>query len=276
MKDFYERLIEKAGFDSALVLGALNFSKSLDMPQLSRLFFDTTPYKIENGGVLFFEDAFYPYDFFGKLKTLALSPEVSSLYIYVSLLERSLCDFTSRIENTEVFFETSKRIWEAAKEYHAQNGYYGLYDYHFLANYVRTNILRLGAFEYQLGLFDGKKAIMLHVPDKASMEKENRLFSYRLARQYFGQYPIVGDSWLLFKEHKKMLPENSSIVSFFDDFDIVSAYETYDYSELFHVFGRLKDFSYENLPKETSLQRAYAERVKNSLPIGSGVGILKY
>ena len=100
--------------------------------------------------------------------------------------------------------------------------------------------------------------------------------SYNLARKYFGSYPIIGDSWLLYPENKKMLPENSNIVHFIDDFNIVSVNETRDYSELFHVFGRISDYSYQNLPQDTSLQRAYAERIKKNLPVGSGIGILKF
>ena len=36
------------------------------------------------------------------------------------------------------------------------------------------------------------------------------------------------------------------------------------------------DFSYENLPQNTSLPKAYAERVKRKMPIGVGVGVLKF
>ena len=72
-----------------------------------------------------------------------------------------------------------------------------------------------------------------------------------------------------------MLSSESNIVDFMNDFDIVSFEDTTDYKEAFHVFGRLSDFSYDNLPKNTSLQKAYAERIKSGLPIGSGVGILK-
>ena len=108
------------------------------------------------------------------------------------------------------------------------------------------------------------------------LTKEKRLHSYSLARIYFGNLPVVADSWLLYPKHKKMLSEDSNIVDFINDFDIVSTSETTDYSELFHVFGRLQDFSYENLPKNTSLQIAYAERVKNNLPVGSATGVLKH
>lgn len=276
MTDFHKKLIEKSGFDEALISCALKFTKEIDINEFSRLFFDTESYSVTKTGVLCFDEAFYPYDFYSKLSSLGFPQEISSLYLYIALLEHSFCDFSVRINNEDIYFDTAKKISESAKEYYTSNGKYGLYDYHFIANHVRGSILRLGVFEYQYGEYNGKKAVLLHLPEKADLSKQNRLNSYRLARQYFGDYPIIADSWLLYSEHKKMLSDDSRIVSFMSDFDIVGQSETTDYKEAFHVFGRLSDFSYENLPKNTSLQKAYAERIKNGLPIGSGVGILKY
>ena len=276
MTDFYTQLIEKSGFDEVLVRHALDFAKNIDLNEFSRLFFDTEPFSVEKTGVLCFDEAFYPYEFFEMLKSFELPMETSSLLVYISLLERSFEDFSTRISGVSAFFDTAKKLVESSDDYFKQNGKYGLYDYRFVANHVRGNIVRLGGFEYQYGEYNGKKTIILHVPDKADLSKPVRLNSYQLARQFFGDFPIIGDSWLLYPEHKKMLSQDSNIVDFINDFDIVSINEITDYSELFHVFGRLRDFSYENLPKKTSLQKAYAVRVKNNLPIGSAVGKLKY
>lgn len=276
MTDFYKKLIEKSGFDEALVRHALDFAKNINTNEFSRLFFDTETFCVEKTGVLCFDEAFYPYEFYDKLKTLVLPLETASLLIYISLLEKAYSDFKARMDNTDIFFDTAKRISDSAKDFFKENGKYGLYDYRFIANHVRGNIIRLGEFEYQYGSYEDKKAVILHLPDGADLSKEKRLASYNLARKYFGDYTIVGDSWLLYPEHKKMLSEDSRILDFMSDFDIVSTHETCDYSELFHVFGRLSDYSYENLPKETTLQRAYAKRIKNGLPVGSAVGKLKY
>lgn len=276
MTDFYVQLIEKSGFSEALVRRAIEFSKTVDMESFSRSFFDETPFVVEKTGVLSFKEAFYPYNFYSLMQNVPLACETSALYIYISLSERSYKAHIDRGLDEIIFFDTMKSIFDASKIYAADTGKDGVYDYHFLANHIRGNIQRLGVFEYQYGSFDDKKVIILHVPDRADMNTANRIFSYNLARRYFGNFPIVGDSWLLYPEHKKMLPEDSNIVDFMGDFDIVSVSETTDYSELFHVFGRIKDYSYENLPKSTSLQKAYAERVKNNLPVGSAVGKLKY
>lgn len=279
MTDFYKKLMEKSGLDETLVGCALDFGKNIDINELSRLFFDVEPFSVEKTGVLYFEEAFYPFEFYAEILSYCaeknLSPKEIFLYIYILLLEDSFEDFSSRTGAPELFFNTAKKIAEGAGEYYSQHGKFGLYEYHFLANHVRGNIIRLGEFEYQYGRFDGKRCITLHLPEKADLSREKRLESYRLARLYFGNYPIIGDSWLFYGEHKKMLSEDSRIVDFMNDFEIISTHETHDYSELFHVFGRLSDYSFENLPKATSLQRAYAERVKNKLPVGSGVGRLK-
>lgn len=273
MTDFYTQLMEKSGFDEALVRHALNFTRDIDTSEFLRLFFDTEPFSVLPSGVLFFKEAFFPYEFFAKLKTLPLPIEKSALYVYLRLMPRGHCNF---LKDDNIFFDSMKRISEEANLYFKENGDYGLYDYHFLANHIRGSIVRLSGFEYQLGHFEDKKAIILHLPENADLSKENRLESYKLARQYFGDFPIIADSWLLYPEHKKMLSKDSRILQFMDDFETVSIHETTDYSELFHVFGRLSDFSYENLPKETSLQKAYAERIKNNLPICSAIGKLKH
>ncbi len=276
MTDFYAQLVEKSGFDEALVRRALNFVKNIDKNTFSRLFFDAQKYRIEKTGVLCFNEPFYPFEFYENLKTLGLPIEKAALYVYIFLLEQAFTDHNSRKLCENIFFDTLKRLSTCAKVYFADNGDDGIYDYHFLANHVRGSVINLCGFEYQYGKHKNKKAIILHLPDRADLSKDKRLKSYRLAREYFGTNDIIADSWLLYPENKKMLSKDSRIVDFMDDFDIISEYETTDYSELFHVFGRLRDFSYENLPKKTSLQTAYAERVKNNLPIGSGVGKLKY
>ncbi len=276
MTDFYNKLMDKSGFDEALIRHALDFSKNVDIKEFSRLFFDTQHFSVEKTGVLFFDEAFFPYNFYSLLLPLNNPPETSALYAYIVLAERSYREQIDRKLEEKIFFDTMKSVFHASKIYLDDNGRDGIYDYHFLANHIRGNILRLGVFEYQYGSFEDKKAIILHVPDNADMEKDKRLYSYNLAKQYFGDFPIIADSWLLFNEHKKMLSEDSRIVDFMGDFDIISTHSTTDYNELFHVFGRLSDFSYENLPKDSALQRAYAERVKNKLPVGSAVGKLKY
>ncbi len=275
--NFTEKLCEKCGFDKAVTVQALEFGKKLDISRLSTLFYKDIPDKTTQKGALLFMDAYYPYEFFDfareEISRLGVLPEQGYLYIYLCLLENALCDFEKRGISQYVFFDTQKRLCEQSILHKKDKGVYGIYDYRFCANHVRGNILRLGEFEYQLGTCEKKEALFMHIPHGAKLT--NRHDSYRQAREFFGNLPIILDSWLLYDEHKKMLCENSNIVSLMGDFEIVSRHETYDYSELFQVFGRVSDFSPHKLPHSTSLQRAYANRITKKLPVGSAVGVLK-
>ena len=172
MTDFYTQLVEKSGFDEALIRRALDFENEINIHEFSRLFFDTEPFSVEKTGVLRFDDAFYPYEFYDELKKLPIPMETSSLYVYILLLERSFAEFSTRIKDADIFFDSMKKLAEASKEYFTKTGKDGIFDYHFLANHVRGNILRLGIFEYQQGDYDGKKVIILHVPDGVDLSKK--------------------------------------------------------------------------------------------------------
>ncbi len=281
MTDFYRNLCEKSNMPRDAVECALGFSEKLDVPLLRELFFDGgEKYSVTEKGVLSFKEAFFPCRFFSvlskKLAELRISYETGFLYAYLLLAPWGFDDHKARGLDENIYFDTLSTIANASKEHFANTGVCGIYDYHFLSNHTRGNILRLGSFEYVLADYEDKPAIIMHVPCGADFEKKARLHSYDLARRCFGNSrPIIADTWLLYDKLSDMLPENSNIRSFKDDFrHIEQNAESHDYGELFHIFGRLPDFSYENLPQNTTLQKAYAQRVKNNLPIGSGVGEL--
>ncbi len=283
MTDFYGILCEKSNMPKDAANCALGFFENSDTGYLSDLFFNGgDEYYVTEKGLLCYKEAFFPYRFFDVLskilKNKGVSNETGFLYAYILLAKEGFENHISRGLDENIYFDTMKRISDASREYFHSFGQYGIYDYHFLSNHLRGNVLRLGSFEYVYANYEDTPSIILHVPDGADFSREARLYSYSLARKYFGtERPIIADTWLLYGALSEMLPKDSNILSFAEDFESIHrGEESYEYSELFHVFGRLDDYSYENLPKNTSLQRAFAERVKNKLPVGSGVGILKY
>lgn len=280
---FFSLLCEKSNIPEDAIKRALGFSEIIDVSPLSRLFFEEGgEYTVTDKGVLCFKDVFFPHRFFNaltkQLRENKIPCETGFLYAYLLLSKEGFERHTARGLDGDVYFDTVKTVATAVAEYRTDTGNFGIYDYHFLSNHIRGNILRLGSFEYVCSDYEDKPSIIMHVPTGADFSKQARLNSYSLAREYFGNdRPIVADTWLLYEALSDMLPCDSNILSFAEDFSCVQQNEeSCDYSELFHVFGRLGDFSYENLPQETTLQKAFAERVKKNLPIGSGVGELKY
>ena len=275
--EFYSRLCEKSGLDANIVNKTFSVLDETELTKLWDLFYEDT----QNGKIPYFKGGFYPDGFYSAAQKISKSknipPERLFLYLYTAFAEKSHELHAQMQLSGDIFFHTFKRIAEYAEEYKKYNGTYGIYDYHFAANHIRGSIIRLGVFEYGYGSYNNKKSIYLHAPDGVDLSREKRFDSYRLARKYFGKYPIIGDSWLLYPEHKKILSPDSRILDFLDDFDIVSVVETMDYTELYHVFGRKADYSLpDTLDAHTSLQKAYIRRIKEKQPIGSAVGVLKY
>lgn len=269
-QDFFTLLSERAGIEKSLIQRALTFCENADTDTLSRLFFESEKCEIKSSGILCFDEAFYPYEFYEEMKKYPLPIERVALYVYIFLAKRSFDEHIARSLDEGIFFDTLKSLGSAVKIYENETGEDGIYDYRFLANHVRTTIVRLGVFEYQYGHYRGERAVFMHVPNGADLSQKSRTESYKMAREYFGDYQIVLDSWLLFPPHRRMLGKNSKIVGLMDDFKIQSVLEIKDYRELFHIFGRTGT---EN-NVQTTLTRAYKDRMAMGLSVGSAVGIL--
>ncbi len=275
---FYSRLCQKSGISQIAIRSALSFFDERDVSSLWESFIKDLK-MCKKAKIPYFQGGFYPHEFYSEIYSVAKSKNLPCeelfLYAYICFAKKSSELYKNIGLSEKIFFDTYRRIGEYATEYAQCHGGNGIYDYHFCANHVVSAVVRLGVFEYSYGKFRGKKAIFLHVPDGACLDREKRLLSYTLAKKLLGSYQIVAESWLLYPEHKNMLPSHSRILQFADDFKLVSQEESFDYSELFHIFGRNAYYSVpDSLPQKTSLQKAYVSRIKAHLPIGSARAIL--
>ncbi len=290
-RDFCAKLCEKAHFDKTTVSAAYDFAKMCDMEKLSFMLFEEQPEILENG-TPFFKDGFYPYEFFdfarSEINRGELSTETGFLYIYIALAEQSLEYFTSLGFNEDIFFDTFEGISRACSYYKSNTGNDGIYDYFWLSGHLCANVVRIGAFEYQNGIFGfgetpsvngrkikkGEKAVFLHVPFGTDFSLSSRLSSYKKAFEVFGDKILVCDSWLLYPANAEGLDDDSNIRSFADDFYVFHTDHDRCYEDLHRIFGKKCDFSdIAALPSDTSLQRLYIERLKRGLPSGSAAGI---
>ena len=97
-------------------------------------------------------------------------------------------------------------------------------------------------------------------------------------RERFGIRRIVFacHSWLLYPENKKILPEGSNLYSFIARFDVVSVEEDTTYGDVWRLFDKEYDGDPNALPQDTSLRRAYAQRIRNGEPLGLALGVWVY
>ena len=128
----------------------------------------------------------------------------------------------------------------------------------------------------------GDPAIIVHIPrtgtplDPAECEKD-----FEAAKEFFmdcfKDTPMVFTchSWLLYEKLREFLRETSNIVSFMNKFDIISTdyLDFGDYNQVWRLFDVDYSGDLDDLPENSSLQRAYKQYLKDGGRWGAGYGI---
>ena len=125
--------------------------------------------------------------------------------------------------------------------------------------------------------------VNFHIPSSGvPLSDSVRLASYREAWPHYrhlsddGRIVFKCHSWLLYPEHRLFLPKGSNILRFLDDFEIVSWVEKDSFDDAWRVFGRYAALPPEQLPRDTSLRRAFADRLASGGKTGCGCGIIVF
>ena len=129
----------------------------------------------------------------------------------------------------------------------------------------------------------GDTFINMHIQSRGiPLTDEVRLDSYRRAYRHFA--PLFPDgvvifgcsSWLLYPAHLEFLPEDMNIRKFIKDFEMVRGGDTEDFHDRWRVFGRYADLPDNELPRDTKLRAAYAERLCGGGKTGRGFGLFAF
>ncbi len=239
----------------------------------------------------FFPEGFYPeHAFFSPAKKAFDAAHIDrnagflTVLIYFSV--RTLGIYRAYGLSESVFAASLGELGKAARAFYAKHGFYGAEDYVWLNCFLIPELFTVGSLQMRLCAFPYERfdtgfgilhqndpVVQIHVPECANLSQSALEQSYRLAYSLFGVPYFFADSWLLYPPHREMLPPDSAIRGFMENFSIIETDETHDYEGLWRIFGKQTDYRKAALPQKTSLQRAYAARVAKGLPIGSAVGI---
>lgn len=130
----------------------------------------------------------------------------------------------------------------------------------------------------------GMTVINFHIPSSGiSLTDEVRMDSYKKAYEHYkylfpdGNVVFRCESWLLYPGHKEFLPEKSNILKFMDDFDIFIYKSHKEFTSAWRVFGKYADMPLELWPEDTSLRKAYVDRLKSGGDVpGWGEGVFVF
>jgi len=156
------------------------------------------------------------------------------------------------------------------------------------------NLIALGRLQYELIPFSGEytdgkhhlrqgdMVLNVHIPSLGPLLYDDCKESFKKAALHFQDdfkdkpVAFVCHSWLLYPEHNEFLPPNSNILIFMSFFDIISSETSEDKSDLWRVFYKDWEKDPVDLPRNTSIQRAYADWLMKGNKIGMGFGVFFY
>ena len=171
-------------------------------------------------------------------------------------------------------------------------GFAGIECYGWMHKWFALERFTLGRLQYQLAptsrviltssvcLERGDLYLNTHIPSCGPLTRESVIDSYLQAKEFFapqlnGKPAVVQcSSWLLSPQHKTILPPTSNIRRFCEDFELYDWGKSENKGDLWRIFYKNAQNPPEELPRTTTLERAYADLLqKGELP-GWGSGVL--
>ena len=179
------------------------------------------------------------------------------------------------------------RVWALTcmKNY----GEWGMEEFKWLANALRGKLYRLGRLQFEkipypydsyeahgVSIKKGDIVIGTHIPEDGRLTYEGRIDSYKQAYAMFGNPVFICESYLLYPAQYDFLPKGSNILEFMNEFDIVYSEENGAMKDMWRIFGMRDSYDPKDLPRDTSLQRAYADHIAKTGVNGMGYGVLVF
>ena len=128
----------------------------------------------------------------------------------------------------------------------------------------------------------GSPAINIHIPRTGTrLDHDEVLKSHLAAADWFrdiftdDEVLFTCNSWLLDPWNTTVLDPDSNLAAFIGDFEIVESYLCDHYPDLWRLFDCNYNGNADDLPRDSSLRRAYADRVARGEKTGAGRGFFR-
>ena len=192
----------------------------------------------------------------------------------------------------EIFYDSLCDLKWKLLECIRMHGIFGTFVANWHLRFYKMILFAIGRFQYEIKKFEKEFSVCgvdihpdttvlsVHIPSSGKLVREEYLESYAKAEKFFsylfpeGKTIFICSSWMLFPEHKVMLPPTSGIRVFAEDYSVVEAYYSKPMARPWPIFYEKQNSPADELPTGTSLERAYVERYKKGLPSGSALGVI--
>lgn len=225
-------------------------------------------------------------------ETMNIHSYTLSMMLFLWCGDELLEKYREELIPDEIYWDTIKDLQYKLMECDQVYGIWGTFVRTWYPGFYQMTRFALGRLQYEYSDFKleeykldnnivkkGDKVINMHIPSSGSFSWEKRLASYKRAYEFYADdflgkpIPMVCDSWLLYPEHREFLPEHLNIRSFMDDFTYIEGTTEAKFENAWRVFGKDSTKASNELPQETSLQKAFAKHLIAGGKTGSGYGI---
>lgn len=222
----------------------------------------------------------------------SIHPYTLAASFVLAAFAKSRAEFSAEY-GEEIYLDTARDLSYKITECRNRYGIVGTSSGSWYTQLLRRNILALGRLQFHtvplyiedyqdnnLSLKKEDLVIKIHIPSSGKLYEEDCLDAYRRAYRLFRPrfksdiVPFVCFTWLLDPAIAEVAP-SGGLAAFASHFKIFRLQEDEKGLDLFRIFG--KDVTdLDSLPTETTLQRAFADRLRAGKHLRIGYGIFAH
>lgn len=223
-----------------------------------------------------------------------INPYTIYLLFFLSLSKSTKKKYIAKNYSIDIYNESMADLKYKMLECYQLHGVYGNCVPWWEDGFFQLTRVGLGRLQYEIIENDttlvinghlisqGDTVVNMHIPSSGPLTVQDCIDSFCKAEEFYKEYfkgrPIVFvcHSWLLFPHHLEFLPKNSNILNFLKLFTIYHTEIDEKKSDLWRIFYQDTKKPVSELPRTTSLQRAYADWLLQGKSVGCGEGIFLF
>ncbi|MBO4472258.1 MAG: hypothetical protein J5765_00475 [Clostridia bacterium] len=227
--------------------------------------------------------------------TCAISPYTAYLLVLILLSESSKRIYAERKVSLEMWRRNMRDLRYTSDACLLVKGVYGTDSPRWYERFFNATRFTFGKLQFELcalgkpyqkddlSLSPDDQAIFIHIPRTGErLLPEDVDASAQAAAAFFKERygtrrtVFACHSWILYPENKNILSAGSNLYSFISRFEIIDVVEDAEHKELWRLFDKEYNGDPDDLPQDSSLRRAYVQRLKENKPLGVALGVWVY